>query len=156
LKECLIDLVCMVYHEARNVRFPIEAGRVPDADRFARLVALPRPRPAAWQQMQSLRTKAMRVKPGTSVSEIFETAYGLPVSELADLFERPIWRNSSTGGNAWGGIARRVQAALDAHAGDWPSACEALVGEISRMSHNTGTVEEKLRKLNAAATRIAS
>jgi len=147
MKELLIDLVCMVYHEARNVRFPIRIQRVPDAARFANLMALPGPRPAAWQHMQSLRIKAAGVKPGTPVSAVFEGAYGLRVCDLAELFERPIWKNSSTGGNAWGGIARKVQAALDAYAEDRQGECEVLVDKIVRMRHNTGTVAEKLCKL---------
>jgi hypothetical protein len=150
MKELLIDLVCMVYHEARNVRFPIEMRRVPDAARFAHLVDLPKPRLAAWQQMQSLRTKAASVKPGTSISTVFEGAYELRVSDLAELFERPIWKNSSRGGNAWGGIARKVQATLNAYADDRQDACTALVSEIVRMRHNNGTVEEKLSKLKGA------
>jgi hypothetical protein len=36
----LVDLICMVYHEARNVRHPLAAGRLKDGHRFALLIDL--------------------------------------------------------------------------------------------------------------------
>lgn len=145
--EPLGDLVCMIYHEARNIRFPLQAGTITpkEAPRYKLLTSLPKNREDAWRQMQPLRIVASGAI--SSPSTIYEKKFGLSVGQLADLFERPIWRDLFRGGNKWGAIARKVQECLVAHETGDCAKRDDLVQEVLLMSHNTGLLHTKLRDL---------
>ena len=149
MTDDLVDLVCMIYHEARNVRHTIKARRVPDEARFALLVNLPTNRDEAWRQMRMCREAARTGKGSSAIAATFERTYRVTVVELAELYERPIWKDSPTGGNAWASIAREVARALRLHETGQRSECEATMAAILQMPHNTGLVVEKLRRLRA-------
>ena len=51
----LAELVCLVYHEARNVRHPIKAGMLPKAGKYAKLTSAPTHRLDAWKAMAGIR-----------------------------------------------------------------------------------------------------
>jgi hypothetical protein len=137
----------MVYHEARNVRFPIERGRVPDAVRFRKLVELPRNREEAWRQMRKIRDTAIRTKTSDRISKTFRQAYEISVDDLAELYARSIWKDSPVGGNAWGRIALAVGECLDAFEAGKEDAYTSGFDQILSMTHNTGIVGDKLAKL---------
>jgi hypothetical protein len=145
--EPLADLVCTLYHEARNIRFPLQAGLIThnEVQQYKLLTSLPKNREDAWGQMQPLRIAASAVS--GSLSTVYEKKFGLTVGQLADLFERPIWRDSFRGGNKWGAIARKVQECLVAHASGDLAKRDNLIQEVLLMSHNTGMLSTKLRDL---------
>ena len=52
----VVDLLCLVYHEARNVRHPIKKGLI-DSTLYKALVNLPTGRGKAWVAMESTRSR---------------------------------------------------------------------------------------------------
>jgi hypothetical protein len=58
------EYVALAYHEARNVRHLVRAGRL-DKTRYRLLIdAMDKGRDEAWQQLQPLRKKAAASNPG--------------------------------------------------------------------------------------------
>jgi len=72
LTRILAELVCLVYHEARNVRHPIKAGKLPDAGKYAKLTSIPRDRLDAWKAMDGVRTDAASSNSSPAVVEAFQ------------------------------------------------------------------------------------
>jgi len=153
MTSTLVDLVCMVYHEARNVRYPIKVGRIADPERFAALLLLSRARAVAWRQMRKVRDAATATTSRTGIAEAFELAYHLSVADLAELYTRPIWKNSVTGGNAWVAITRKIAEALKQHEAGNDAACVVTIRGTLTMRHNTGDVASKLTILHLADAR---
>jgi len=98
--------------------------------------------------MQSDRTAASTIQPIPSGA--FEKKYCISVAQLAELFDRPIWKDSKYAGNKWAAISRKVEKCLEANATDDLSRLNQLIQEILEMEHNTGKVGDKLKKLNNA------
>jgi hypothetical protein len=147
----LVDIVCLVYHEARYARRPIGAGLVPDAARFAALQMLPINRDKAWQSMRPLRRAGRQATAPTGVSAVFETQYGVSVGDLAELFARPIWKRAGrVAGPAWAAIARAVEHGLEQHQQGDEEGCASTFASILAMRHNSGSVAQKLSMLRAA------
>ena len=148
LREVL-DLICLVYHEARNVRHPIDAGKLVDAPQFKTLRSLSRKRGVAWQQMTDVRERATDLENIRKARKIFECHFGLSLQDLVVVYEKPIWRHSALGGNKWADITRKVcdlAVAMEAESGQ---RARELHREILLMCHNTGRVAEKLRALRS-------
>jgi hypothetical protein len=144
----LVAVLCMVYHEARNVRHPIHSKRLDGAEvsKYARLVLLPTSKHKAWCALTSTRAAAQsQLDPETTYIEKF----GLSVMDLAALFERPIWRDSATGGNQWANIAKRVRESLDLHLAGKFEERDQSIARLLQARHNTGTVQAKLRNLSS-------
>lgn len=146
-----VALVCLTYHEARNVRHPLDKGLVSEGAKYERLRNLPSNRAEAWKQMSKVRACA---ETGTiaGVAGVFQAVYGLTLRELVELYGTPIWKHHDLGGNRWAKITCKIQQLLDvpAHEPDYRARVERLLEEIMSMHHHTGTVGEKLRKLRGA------
>ena len=150
----VVDLICLAYHEARNVRHPIREGKVVDASQYARLVSLPHNRDHAWKEMDILRSRANDSIDIIAARTVFEKFFGVSLQDLVVLYKMPIWKASAFGGNPWADISVRICALVDCFAAaNWPQA-EALYKEILSMTHNTGKVADKLCKLASANDRL--
>jgi len=93
--------------------------------------------------MQSVRTAAAAAK--APPSRAFEKKYGLTLPEVAELFDRPIWKDSARGGNKWAAVTRRIEQPLEARAAGETVYRNRLIHEVLAMAHNTGIVTEKRR-----------
>jgi hypothetical protein len=143
----LIDIICLVYHEARNVRHPIKAGKLPKDQKYYKLLNLPHNRDDAWLQMAGVREKAAHCQTARDAAQVFQNEYGLGLEELFALYREPCWKGSLYGGNKWAPICSKLISLLEAiESGDARKGSQFLK-EIIKMEHNTGTVEQKLKKL---------
>jgi len=143
----LTDFVTLVYHEARNVRHLARAGIVNPAD-WKYLIALPTNRHEAWAALQTVRRSAQAEIGAGGVLRQFHTRFHVALPQLEELFSNPAWRHSSYGGNAWLGITGSVRRLADCleHGRDEEAA--DILEIVKRAQHNTGTVAEKLRRLD--------
>lgn len=142
----LADLIALVYHEARNVRHLIKAGFIDPAP-FTHLVSLPVNRDEAWAALQDYRTAALNAKSDSEAAMVFERRFGVSLAELAAVYANDRWRNSAYGGNAWFAITLKVADLLEL--GDEDAAAPTMIEEIAAMRHNTGTIQEKLERLDS-------
>jgi hypothetical protein len=78
---------------------------------------------------------------------VFQRQYGLALAELTDLYEKPFWKGSAYGGNAWAPISTKVRDLVSAMAGGDSARARELREELLSMSHNTGKVAQKLNRL---------
>jgi hypothetical protein len=145
-----VSYLCLVYHEARNVRWLIKAGHR-EKGRYRLLVgSLPTDRIQAWSLLQPLRQTAVQAEDAGTASRIFEQRFGVSLEDLVDLYEDQHWKHAPMyGGSAWAPVARAVidlREALDCS--DRPRARKLLLS-ISAMNHNNGQVGEKLHELDA-------
>ncbi len=145
----LAELICLVYHEARNVRHPIKARKLVNGAKYARLVSLPNNRLEAWRSMARIRERAAAAKTGRKSAGIFEREFGVNLADLDELYRAPCWKNSSYGGNKWAPICSMVKELIEAlDRGDKAKTAE-LLKKIPTMQHNTGVVEAKLKALQS-------
>jgi hypothetical protein len=149
LRQEIVDLLCLVYHEARNVRHAIRKGVIV-GKRYAALVNLPTNRDQAWIAMEPVRREALETSSIEKAAAVFQRRFGHSLDELTELYLQPFWKNSRYGGNKWAPICSKVQQLVEAK-----DAQERLVDLILKMQHNTGVVGDKLRKLKAEASRRA-
>jgi hypothetical protein len=146
-------LLCLVYHEARNVRHPIKAGKLADDPKYAKLMTLPHNRLAAWSAMAKIRQKAAAAVTAEVAAAIFEGEFRIGLAELEGLYRAPCWKGSSLGGNRWAPICAQVRELVKAlQLGDDLRA-SGLLRTIPEMRHNTGTVESKLKGLERESAR---
>jgi len=143
----LIDFICLLYHEARNIRHPIKAGKLPEEPKYFKLFALSKNRDEAWQQMGRLRNKAASFSQISEIRYLFQTEYGISIGELLILYQEPCWKGSLYGSNKWAPISCKIIELLEAIDSGDNLKSSKLFEIIPKMEHNTGTVEEKLRKL---------
>src|SRR2546426_3598538 len=69
------DVLTLVYHEARHVRFLIEAGYImPEG--WDRIVSLPRNRIEGWRTLQPVRQASRRKSTAFEVTRLFEKRFG--------------------------------------------------------------------------------
>jgi hypothetical protein len=147
--DLFASYLCLVYHEARNVRHLIRDGYL-ESGPYLRVQSLPTNRNAAWGDMQVLRTQASGSGNAAEASDVFARRFRLTLEELVDLYEDRHWRDALYGGNRWSGITQSVLELRDALDRDDAKTATDLLTQIPTMSHNTGQVEEKLRGLDAA------
>jgi len=83
----------------------------------------------------------------------FARIYSLTLTDLAELFERPIWKDSATGGNAWASIASQVARAVEQWTAGDMDGFKSTMTTLRGMRHNTGNVADKLATLQASMTR---
>jgi hypothetical protein len=134
-----IDLICLVYHEARNL-----SSVATSEPKYARLASLPRERHDAWRAMAELRTEAFQAGLVKSAVWTFEDHFEVEIAELVPLFkEEGLWR-PRCGGPSGSAICSRVP---DLTKATEPAQAESLVREILSMQHNSASVGEKLLKL---------
>lgn len=147
--DLFVAYLCLVYHEARNVRHLVKE-RFRERGPYQYLQTLPTKREAAWAAVQDLRRRASRTGSATAASEMFADRFRLALEELVDLYEDTHWRNYPLGGNQWSGITRSVIELRDALDQGDAERVSDLLSRIPAMTHNTGQVGEKLRRLDAA------
>lgn len=146
----LCNAAALLYHEARNVRHLVNKGYI-DKDPWRVLVSLPVNRDSAWQQVSTLRDKAKRAQTVTKALGVFEQRFRVSISDLRGMFGNKNWRHKRMyGGNAWESIAdltMRLAAAIES---DEVVTATNLTSELKAAQHNTGSVAEKLARLEAA------
>ncbi len=149
--EHAVDLICLVYHEARNVRHPVKAGKLEDADKFKRLIdRLPHNRDDAWQDMKTIKSRAVKAGTVKAAMTVFEETFDLSLQDLITLYQMPIWRHSLYGGNKWANIGSRIWDLVQAMESGTDLQAQEIYREVTAMYHNTGrTVAEKLHTLNS-------
>ena len=143
----LVDLICLVYHEARNVRHPIKHGRLSTDGIYRKLLNLAKNRATAWDQMAQVRDKAARAKTPVDAAMVFQEVYDLTLNDLQQLYRQPFWRHSPTGGNKWSDITKAVENLMTCMVSGQSAPAIALICEILDMRHNTGLVRAKLECL---------
>jgi hypothetical protein len=141
-----VKLICLVYHEARNVRHPIKAKLI-DGSGYERLMSLPKNRNEAWQHMSALRNRAANSATVEAATNEFERSLGLSLSELVAVYELPIWKHSPYGGNKWAGITSKVCELVHAMKTGADAPADDLYQAAISMCHNTGRLVDKLRNL---------
>jgi hypothetical protein len=144
-----VDYLCLLYHEARNVRHLIKRGYV-EAARFQKLQSLPTKKFDAWVKLEPLRAKSSAANSASAAVEVFVQYFGLSIRDLAELFEDPHWKNSSSGGNAWAGITACVDHLKDSIDHHDAVEVDGLLKQLPLMRHNTGMVGDKLRSLSTS------
>lgn len=142
-----VDLTCLLYHEARNVRHPIKAGKLQNEAKYHRLLNLPNNRDQAWQQMAKIRDKAASFLNAEEVVRVFQDEFVISLDELLILYREPCWRGSLYGGNKWAPICSKIIKLLKFMKSGDDVNISMLLKTIFQMEHNTGTVEQKLLKL---------
>jgi hypothetical protein len=144
-----VSYVCLVYHEARNVRHLVKQGYL-EREPYRRLCdSLATNRYVAWSQLQPVRAEATE-KGWTMAHLTFGIHFnGLLLWDLAALFGDPHWKHSQVGGNRWRDVTHAVIELLEAFASPSEDAFKPLLREIPLMRHNMGLVGEKLAYLDA-------
>jgi len=145
----LSDLICLLYHEARNVRHPIKAKKLPQETKYKKLINLPKNRDIAWQQMAKVRDKAANSRNATAVAYVFQEEYCMSLEELLDLYNCPCWKRSPYGGNRWAPICSKIRDLVQALVSGNDILSTHLFEIIPQMKHNTGIVGKKLLELRS-------
>lgn len=143
----LSDFVCLLYHEARNVRHPIKAGKLDNDLKYQRLISLPKNKYAAWQEMAKVRERARKAQNTIDVANVFREEYSISLEDIFNLYKSPCWKNSAYGGNKWAPICSKIISLVEAIESGMDIRVAELLGEIRAMEHNTGRVEDKLSDL---------
>ena len=153
--EALIECICLVFHEARNVRSPIKKGKVSNSDRFQKLTSLDKDRKLAWQQMAHVRERARITETAALAAEVFAGEYGLKLDDLRVLFEAPIWyHDSAYGGSVWGGISKAVLRTVESWDATRDNGRHQLIEDLIALSHHSGTMGSKLKLLRDCRSRF--
>ena len=145
----LVDLICLVYHEARNVRHPIKIGAITDKTRYLKLTNLPSNKEQAWHQMTKVRDNAVNADGAEGAASVFKKEYGVSLDDLLHLYKQSFWKGSAYGGNQWAQICKSVLQLIKAMTDGDSCRSELLLKDIPKMSHNTGTVVAKLSDLKS-------
>ena len=145
----VVDIICLVYHEARNIRHPIKAGKFPSSSKYIKFRNLPKNRSCAWHNMSKMRIHAVDSGTIWGARDIFENFFGVSLRDLVALYRMPIWKHSACGGNRWADISSKVCDLVDAMTSDDRPIIEDTFREIISMCHNTGRVGVKLRDLTS-------
>ena len=146
----LVSYACLVYHEARNVRWLVNEGKLDNPEKYEGLRNLARNRGLAWGQMAKVRETALQVVRASDALQLFAEEYGLTLEDLTELFKHPSWRHAKLGGNKWAAICANVQKLADLLDRGEVDQANKLAQVIAQMEHNTGIVEEKLHSLENA------
>jgi len=145
-----VNLICLLYHEARNVRHPLKEGKLAKEEKYLKLTNLPNGRDKAWIKMAEFRGKVSNCKDIDKVVNAFQKEYGMGLDELLSPYKEPCWKNTDYGGNRWAPICSKIMELVEViKTGDSLKAVQ-MIKEILRMEHNTGVVCEKLYNLTKA------
>ncbi|NIM50848.1 MAG: hypothetical protein GTO22_16635 [Gemmatimonadales bacterium] len=145
----IVEIICLVYHEARNIRHPIKVGKLERLPVYDALVNLPTNRDDAWIQMEKHRERAALSGSTKGAAGAFAQAFGLTLEELHELYRGDFWRDSAYGGNRWAPISQRVKELVEVADAAEDACVAAMIEEILCMCHNTGKVGDKLRQLSS-------
>ena len=145
------DHVALAYHEARNVRHLVKARKIQPAE-WQCLISQPTNRDDAWNAMQPLREQARTRQTRKAIARLFENRFHVSLSQLEEMYAHTAWRGSAYGGNAWRDITHLLIQLAEAEDTD----VEAFLGKLSVARHNTGTLSDKLKKLDTALAKIGT
>lgn len=143
-----VDVVALLYHEARNVRH-LKRAEHAGLEKYNRLVHLAANRYHAWAQIQELRKSAGRCSSAREAEAVFRGRFRVTLDDLEVLYAHPGWKDSAFGGNEWLKVARRVIRLRDAIGRGDVQVQKELLEEILNLCHNTGSVKSKLEELDA-------
>lgn len=152
----LVDCICLVYHEARNVRRPLREGKLPIEPRFERIRMLAQNRIEAWKQMAAVRASARAQPSALAAADAFRRSYNLTLEDLGVLYDAPIWWYSPLGGRKWAVIAARILEAVRAWNAVGPSQRRDLLEALLELPHHSGTLRTKLDTLEALPSKAAA
>lgn len=146
----LCDVVALVYHESRNVRHLVRQNLLAK-DKWLYLMSLPTSREDAWREVAALRDRARQAPSSEAALRVFEQRFHVSLRDLAEMLADRNWRHARLyGGNAWAQIARLTIELAEAIDKDEQLDAEKLAFELKNAQHNTGSVREKLLRLDAA------
>lgn len=147
----LCDSVALIYHESRNIRHLLHAGLLnPDPWRF--VVSLPTNRDAAWHEIVPLRDRAQKTLSVAGALDVFERRFHVSLLDLSEMFSNQNWRHARLyGGNAWARITDlAIQLAEALRNKDGGAAAYGTAKQLKEARHNTGSVQQKIAKLEAS------
>ena len=148
--EVLCNVVTLIYHEARNVRHLVHERLLP-SEKWRYLVSLPTNRSDAWRTLVPIRAVALASPSAERALGAFETRFRVSLAALADMFANENWLHAKLyGGNAWAVITRLAIELAEGLRGENESV-DRLVRELEDARHNTGSLAEKLDRLERAA-----
>jgi len=149
LIEACAGFLCLVYHEARNVRHLVRDGHITDKTPYRMLIdGLSRNPYNAWKQLQKSRKKAVQCRTAGHAEAIFSTRFKLSLKDLRSLFTHHAWKHSRLGGNKWVIITERVIRLREAIDNGEEAEARNMVVEIRGLPHHTGIIVDKLYKLD--------
>ena len=144
----LAELVCLVYHEARNIRIPIRRGKVPDSLRYSALMVLSAHSNLAWRELSTLRNAAGKAQNATLAASIFGNRFHLSLIELAHLFQGSFW-DALSGGPMWANVTIKVWELIGTKDLADESGSRDLYRDLLQMPVQSGRVVDRLRSLQA-------
>jgi len=148
-----VSYLCLAYHEARNVRVLIKEGHL-EARPYEALRRLPKNREEAWAAMQNLRMQASQSGSAAEASSLFALRFEFTLEELVGLYEDPHWECAALfGGNRWSGITQSVMQLRDALDRNEATHAADLLRRIPTLMHGTGSIGDKLRRLDGTLSR---
>ena len=143
-----VDVVALLYHEARNVRYLKRRGYA-GLEKYDSLVNLADSRNPAWPQIQESRKSARRCSSAREVEAVFGRRFGVTLHDLEVLYAHPGWKDSPLGGNKWLNVARWVIRLRDAIGRGDVQVQKELLAQFPNLRHNNGSVKSKLEQLDA-------
>jgi hypothetical protein len=145
----LVDYTTLVYHEARNVRHLIQEQHIEPED-WKYLIALPVNKYKAWEVLQDTRRAAKQAGSVKVALLQFERRFRVTLEQLQVLYVNPAWHHAAYGGNKWKDITKLVQRLAVALENEQEEEISMVSVMLSQAKHNTGSLVEKLRKLDDA------
>lgn len=141
------DSVALIYHESRNVRHLLREGLLsPEPWRF--VVSLPMNRDDAWREIAPLRDKARQTLSVDGALNVFKGRFHASLIDLAEMFTNENWRHAKLyGGNAWAGITELAVQLAEALRSKDRDAVYRIATQLKEARHNTGSVREKIARL---------
>lgn len=109
----LTDLICLLYHEARNVRHPIKEGKLSKKSKYEKLINLPTNRNLAWKHLSKARNKFSELSTAIDIKDAFYNEFHLSLEDLLQLYKETCWKHSLYGGNKWFPICKEVISLVD-------------------------------------------
>ena len=143
----IAELICLVYHEARNIRIPIRRGKVPEKLRFAALMVLSAHPDLAWLELSPHRHAASRAKSADLAASMFANRFHHTLTDLAYLFQQPYWDIRSTGGPMWANVAIKIWELIGTRDLGDDSGSTDLYRELLQMPVPSGRVMDRLQSL---------
>ena len=148
--DVLCNVVTLIYHEGRNVRHLVHGGLI-SGEKWRYLVSIPTNSSDAWSTLVPIRSVALAAPSAERALKVFETRFRVSLADLADMFANENWRHAKLyGGNAWAVITRlaiRLAEGLRNENGS----VDQLVRKLEDARHNTGSLAEKLDRLEKTA-----
>ena len=144
------DSVALIYHESRNVRHLLSKGLL-NLEPWRFVVSLPTNRDHAWREIAPLRDKARQALSVDDALNVFKSRFHVSLIDLSEMFANENWRHARHyGGNAWAGITRLAVQLAEALQSKDRDAVFELATQLKGSQHNTGSVQEKITRLEKA------